>query len=212
MKHIFLFLSVICLTLFSQAQNKLTPEQLWKFGRVTGLGISKDDQYLIYSVSTPNAVENKSSRKLYLMATSGGESVEIPNTDSVFIDSKISSNGKYLISSKPVKLMNVTGAETYPDLKKSNVYIYNSLNYRHWDTWEDGKFDHVFVTPVINGVVDTLHAKDIMFNEAFDSPTKPFGDDDDFIWNPDGKHIVYVTKKKAGTAYATSTNTDLYEI
>jgi dipeptidyl aminopeptidase/acylaminoacyl peptidase len=211
MKHIFLFLSVICLTLFSQAQNKLTPEQLWKFGRVTGLGISKDDQYLIYSVSTPNAVENKSSRKLYLMATSGGESVEIPNTDSVFIDSKISSNGKYLISSKPVKLMNVTGAETYPDLKKSNVYIYNSLNYRHWDTWEDGKFDHVFVTPVINGVVDTLHAKDIMFNEAFDSPTKPFGDDDDFIWNPDGKHIVYVTKKKAGTAYATSTNTDLYE-
>jgi hypothetical protein len=28
---------------------------------------------------------------------------------------------------------------------------------------------------------------------------------------PDGKHLVYVSKKKAGTEYALSTNTDLYE-
>ena len=211
MKQLCLLLTLITLTLVAKSQTKLTPEQLWKFGRVTGLGISKKNQHLVYSVSTPNAADNKSTRKLYIMATSGGESVEVKNLDSVFINSKISKDGKYMISTKPAKVINVTGAENYPDLAKSNVYIYNSLNYRHWDTWEDGNFDHVFITPIVNGVPDVQRAKDIMFNEPYDSPTKPFGDDDDYLWNPDGKHILYVAKKKAGTEYALSTNTDLYE-
>ena len=43
------------------------------------------------------------------------------------------------------------------------------------------------------------------------APKKPFGGEEDYIWNSDSKHIVYVTKKKYGTAYAISTNTDLFE-
>ena len=209
MKH-FLLLTGFGICIFSlYAQNKLTPEQLWKFGRVSGMGLSKDKQHIIYSVSTPNIEENKSARKFYSISTSGGEGVEIKNTDSFLVDTKISPDGKYIISSNGVKLMDVKGSEKYSDLSKSNVYIYNSLNYRHWDTWEDGKFDHVFVAPMVNG--KTGSPKDIMPNEPFDSPQKPFGGEEDFIWNPDGKHIVYVTKKKTGTDYAVSTNTDLYE-
>ena len=89
------------------------------------------------------------------------------------------------------------------------MYVFTSLNYRHWDTWEDGKFDHVFLAPMINNKPGD--AKDLMMNEPFDCPTKPFGGDEDFIWNPDSKHILYVAKKKFGTDYALSTNTDLYE-
>ena len=209
MKQVFLFISVSIFACTVNAQTNLTPEQLWKFGRVSGLGLSKDKQYIIYSVSTPNITTNKSTRKLYLIATSGGESVEINNTDSFLVNSKISPDGKYIISSNGVKLMNVKGSEKYTDLSNSNVYIYNSLNYRHWDTWEDGKFDHIFVSPLVNGKPGT--SKDIMPDEPYDSPQKPFGGDEDFIWNPDGKHVVYVAKKKAGTGYAVSTNTDLYE-
>jgi dipeptidyl aminopeptidase/acylaminoacyl peptidase len=87
-----------------------------------------------------------------------------------------------------------------------------ALNYRHWDTWEDGKFDHIFIAPIVNGKPDKTNARDIMFNEPYDCPQKPFGGDEDFVWNPDGKHLVYVSKKKAGTEYALSTNTDLYEV
>src|SRR6187551_2839978 len=113
MKHIFLFLTAITCSFFAQSQTKLTPEQLWKLKRVTGLGISNDDQFLVYSVTTPSVQDNKSTRKLYMMATSGGESVDIKNTDSVFSDPRISKDGKYMVSSKPVKITNITGAETY---------------------------------------------------------------------------------------------------
>nr|MBN8147898.1 PD40 domain-containing protein [Vibrio vulnificus] len=65
----------------------------------------------------------------------------------------------------------------------------------------------VFYSPV----GDEKGAIDIMVNEPYDAPQKPFGGDEDYTWTPDGKSIVYVSKKKCGTEYATSTNTDLYE-
>ena len=199
----------LLLSLATQAQNPLTPEQLWKWGRVSGLGISKDKNSVIYSVSTPNAEENKSARKTYTIPLTGGSATEIPNADSLLVNPKISSDGKYVISSESVQLEDIASTDKYPDLKKSNAYVYTSLNYRHWDTWEDGKYDHVFVAPLTNGKAGA--GKDIMPGEKFDCPQKPFGGDEDFIWNPDGKRIVYVTKKKTGTDYAVSTNTDLYE-
>ena len=86
--------------------------------------------------------------------------------------------------------------------------IYYNLNYRHWDTWEDGYFGHVF----LNTIKDkkTVDSIDIMPNEEFDCPQKPFGGDEDFIWSADGKQVIYVTKKKIGKDYATSTNTDIF--
>src|SRR4029079_10526984 len=95
----------------------------------------------------------------------------------------------------------------YPDLSKSNAQIYDNLNDRHWDTWEDGSYDHVFLSPVGS----SGQPKDLMAGEPYDSPTKPFGGDEDYIWRPDGKAVVYVSKKKYGKEYAVSTNTDLYE-
>ena len=195
--------------LLSFAQNLMTPELLWKLGRVTPLGVSKDKTLVIFTVSTPDAALNKSSKKTYAVPINGGNAYEITNTDSLLINDKISRDGKYIISSDQVKLLNVTGADNYTDLPQSNAYIYSSLNYRHWDEWEDGKFGHVFVAPITDGKPG--EAKDIMPGEMYDCPQKPSGGDEDFIWNPNSKHIVYVSKKKAGTEYAVSTNTDIYQ-
>ena len=49
-----------------------------------------------------------------------------------------------------------------------------------------------------------------MPTEPYDCPQKPSGGDEDFIWSPDGKTVIYVTKKKYGKEYAISTNTDIY--
>lgn len=183
----------------------MTPELLWKLGRVSGMGISSDGKYVVFAVSTPNAAENRSSRKIYAIPVNGGEPMMINKPDSLLKNDKISSDGKYLISSEEVKIKNITGKDNYPDLAKSNVLIYDNLMYRHWDAYEDGSYGHVMLTPVTGGT-----AIDLMKNEPYDCPTKPFGGDEDFVWNPDGKNVVYCTKKKYGVAYTLSTNTDLY--
>ena len=193
--------------LFVFSQNKMTPELLWKLGRVTGTGISKDGKYIVYSVNTPDWEANKGNRKTYIIPVNGGTPSEISKPDSLLVDKNISPDGKYMLSNKEVKIKKISGSDYYPELTKSNAYIFDNLNNRHWDTWEDGKFDHVFVTPVSK----PNEEKDIMPDEPYDSPTKPFGGDEDYIWRPDGKAVVYVTKKKYGKDYAVSTNTDLYE-
>ena len=207
MKKLLLLVFTFCC--FSAiAQNKMTPELLWKLGRVSGLGISKDGKYVLYSVSTPNASENKSSRKTFALPVAGGNPIPVSNADSMLANEKISPDGKYKISNAEVKIKKLTGKELYPELQKSNVYIFDNLNYRHWDTYEDGNFDHVMLTPLINGVAGT--PVDLMPGEPYDCPQKPFGGDEDYVWNPNGKEVVYCTKKKYGTAYAVSTNTDLF--
>jgi dipeptidyl aminopeptidase/acylaminoacyl peptidase len=204
-----LFFLLISISAHLFAQQNLSPEMLWKLGRVSALGISKDKQFLIYSVNVPNVELNKGNSKTYRIPISGGNAEEISNANDLLVNNKISSDGKYIISTDAVKLKSVYGSDFYPTLTKSNVQIYESLNYRHWDTWEDGKYDHVFFAPLVNGKAG--EATDIMKGELFDCPLKPFGGDEDYIWNPDCKHIVYSTKKKFGTEYVVSTNTDLFE-
>lgn len=191
----------------ASAQSVLSPELLWKLGRVTVIGISKDGKSVVYKVATPSVEENKSNSKFYTVPINGGTATEVKDTKDLVADKNVSADGKYLLSSQEVKIDKVLGKDIYPNLDKSNVQIYNGLDYRHWDTWSNGSHNHVFyaenkekATPI-----------DIMPNEAFDSPQKPFGGDEDFIWSPDSKSIIYVCKKKSGTAYAISTNTDLYE-
>ncbi|MBS1743632.1 MAG: S9 family peptidase [Bacteroidetes bacterium] len=199
-----LALIVLC-TAHTVAQNVMTPELLWQLGRVSALGISKDGKFVVYNVSTPNVAQDKSSSKKYIVNIQDGTVSEITNADSLLNNTKITPDGKYKIADDEVQVTKVMGKDIYPELSKSNVYVYDDLAYRHWDTWEDGKFSHVFLTDLDNGT-----KKDLLENQPYDCPTKPFGGDEDYIWSVDGKLVVYVTKKKAGKEYAQSTNTDLY--
>ena len=204
-KTLFLMLTMISLT--ATAQNVMTPELLWKLGRVTPLGISKDGATIVYKVSTPSVEENKSDSKFYSIPVNGGNATEIKDTKDVLADKNISADGKFIVYNEEVKEAKVLGKDYYPNLEKSNVQIYDGLDYRHWDTWNEGKFNHVFYKENKEGAVGI----DILKGENFDSPQKPFGGDEDYIWSPDSKSILYVCKKKAGTQYAISTDTNIYE-
>ena len=117
---------------------------------------------------------------------------------------RVSPDGNYIAFSREVLVQKVLGTDRHPDLPKTSALVYTNLNFRHWDTWEDGKYSHIFVMPV-GGT-----AKDIMEGEPYDAPQKPFGGADDIVWQPNSKGLVYVCKKKWGKEYAISTNTDLY--
>jgi dipeptidyl aminopeptidase/acylaminoacyl peptidase len=142
-----------------------------------------------------------------MIPLAGGDAVETTKTDSLLNNKNLSPDGRYMLSNEEVKIKKITGTDNYPELTKSNAYIFDNLNNRHWDTWDDGKYDHVFLTPV----QDSSAKKDIMPGEPYDCPQKPFGGDEDYVWRPDGKAVLYVTKKKYGKDYAVSTNTELYE-
>lgn len=207
MKYFILTIAIAMGISNAEAQEVLSPELLWKLGRVTPLGISKDNQNVLYKVSIPSVEENKSNTKIYSIPIGGGTAKEITETKDLLKDKNVSPDGKYLLSHQEIKVEKVHGKDYYPELDQSNAQVYNGLDYRHWDTWNDGTHNHVGYAKID----DPKSIIDLMKNEPFDSPQKPFGGDEDYIWSKDGKSIVYVCKKKSGTAYAISTNTDLYE-
>ncbi len=208
MKKLTLLLFGLLWYLPVSAQEKLTPELLWQIGRIQPLGITKNGENIIYNVSSPDITSNKSVKKTYLIPIKGGSPTEINDTENLLRNDKISPDGRHELVTRDVQIMQIRAKDKYSDLDKSDAYVFNSLNYRHWDTWEDGNFSHVFVKAV--GQPDSL-ATDIMKDEPYDCPQQPFGGTEDYIWHPDGGKIIYVTKKKFGTAYSVSTNTDLYE-
>jgi dipeptidyl aminopeptidase/acylaminoacyl peptidase len=204
-----LLLSSLLIAFIAHPQERMTPELLWKLGRVSGSGLSKDGKYVIYTVGTPDIEENIIRSKAWMIPVTGGTAMAIENTADYLLNEKISPDGKYILTTEQVKLQNVLGSEIYPELSKANALSYASLNYRHWDEWEDGKYNHIFLSTYNMGTVGPK--TDLMPGELYDSPLKPFGGSEDYVWSPDSRYVVYAALKKSGTEYATSTNTDLYQ-
>lgn len=150
MKKGIVFVVLLSLVFKTNAQQNLTPELLWKLKRVSGVGVSRDKKYVVYNVSTPNVEVNKSSSQKFFVSIEDGKTFPISNIDSLVQDATISPDGRFQLSDDAVKIKPIRGEDFYPSLSKSNVYIFDNLNNRHWDTWEDGKFDHVFLTEIKN--------------------------------------------------------------
>jgi dipeptidyl aminopeptidase/acylaminoacyl peptidase len=207
--HKIIFSFLISMTVIGlSAQGVMTPEMLIQLDKVSAKGLSKDGDHLIYTVSKYTLETNSKSSTVYQVPISGGKSLAISDFQTLLSDKSVSPNGKYKIITKEVKLKNITGQDHYKDVPNSNVKIYDELNYRHWDTWEDGAYSHLLYKLNTD---DSESAIDIMEGEPYDCPQKPFGGSEDYVWSPDSKRILYVTKKLSGTDYAVSTNTDIFE-
>ncbi|MBK5193629.1 MAG: S9 family peptidase [Flavobacteriaceae bacterium] len=205
MKKITFLLAFLCAG-FLYAQKTMTPELLWQVKKVSSIGVSADGKELFYKVSTPNVEENKFDSKYYKMPITGGNFTEISKDEAKVTDKNLSPSGQYLLMNKPVQVKDVAGKDIYNDLPKSDAYVYTSLDYRHWDTWNDGSYNHVFYKDVKTGA-----ETDITPQQPYYTPQAPFGGDEDYIWGAKGENIYYVSKKLAGTDYAVSTNTDIYK-
>src|SRR5690606_25080637 len=155
-----------------------------------------------------NIKENNFDSKYYKMPITGGVAVEIQKDDVQVKDKNISPDGNYKLFHKEVHIENIEGKDVYKNLEKSDVYIFSDLDIRHWDTWQDGSYNHLFYKKEGS---DDASGNDIMPNEPYHTPQRPFGGDEDYVWSPDSKSIYYVSKKLKGKAYATSTNTDIYK-
>ncbi|MDZ4772139.1 MAG: S9 family peptidase [Planctomycetota bacterium] len=89
---------------------------------------------------------------------------------------------------------------------KVKAKIYESLPFRHWDTWADKKRCHVFTYDVASGTT-----VDLMQGIDADAPTKPFGGTEEIAVSPDGSVVVFACQLATRDMMWT-TNIDLYAV
>ncbi|MGB4654732.1 MAG: S9 family peptidase [Bacteroidales bacterium] len=145
--------------------------------------------------------------QIWRASADGSNPVQISNTDHDISGFSISPDGKKILFIQRIKL-DETPNDIHPDLPKANARIENDLMYRHWDSWSDYSYNHIFVADFN---VDKIgEATDIMLNQKFDAPMKPWGGMEQIAWHPNGNKIAYTCKKLNGKEYSESTNSEIY--
>lgn len=96
----------------------------------------------------------------------------------------------------------------YEDLPKASGMIADDMMFRHWDSWVTS-LPHPYVA-AFDGKKVSDKVVDLLEGEPYESPMLPFGGIEQFAWSPDGKSVAYTCRKKAGSEYTKSTDSDIY--
>lgn len=146
--------------------------------------------------------------QVWVMDSDGTNRTQLTDIEQGVEGFKVSPDDSTIVIIATVKY-NRTAQDVYPDLPKANARIIDDLMYKHWDQWVT-EIPHPFIArlDLSQNKVDTV--KDIMQDEPYEAPMRPFGGIESIAWSPDSKQLIYVSRKKTGKEYAVSTNSDLY--
>jgi len=195
-----------------RTRDMAPPKQISPEGwNVNSPAFSRDGQTL-YFLSAKNG-----SQQLYAMPADGGTPRQLTDFP-VDVDSfKLSPQGDRIVFSAGVFQDCVSDLACSKkkldalEASKATGKVFDSLFVRHWDTWNDGRRNTLFVAPLPKAEAKASTATAISAKIAGDAPSKPFGGNDDFEWAPDGKSVV-ASIRVAGRQEPWSTNFDLYKL
>ena len=150
--------------------------------------------------------------EIYAYNIETGQTKKMSNLPVSVFDLKLSPDGKkfafaiaaYKDLSDPWKI-----AERQKKLseKLSTEQVYTELPIRHWDTWEDHTWNHIYVMEV-----GSNKPVDIMKGIEGNCPSKPFGGAEEFAWSPDSKTIAYTVKLGRDRMWTTNFDVYLYDL
>ena len=146
------------------------------------------------------------SMQLWTMKDDGTARTRLTDREGDISDFSFSPDERKVLLVADVKYGKRT-ADIHPDLPKASGIIVNDLMYKHWDEWVQ-TVPHPFIADIEGGKL--TNERDILKDEPYESPMKPFGGMEQLAWSPDGKTIAYTCRKKTGKEYALSTNSDIY--
>jgi len=146
------------------------------------------------------------SVQLWEMNPDGSQRTHISKIEGGITGFKYSPDQTKIIYTKEIPIENKF-EDIYKGLPKASGKLMDELMYRHWDHWVES-YSHVFYADYDGSKI--WNDKDIIEDEPFQSPLKPFGGIEQINWSPDGKTIAYTCKKLTGKAATLSTNSDIY--
>ena len=94
---------------------------------------------------------------------------------------------------------------------KASGTVYDKLFVRHWDTWSDGRRSQLFIADIGADGKTGPEPRPLTKGIDGDVPSKPFGDETEYAFSPDGA-TVYFNVRIAGKTEPWSTNFDVYSV
>ena len=146
------------------------------------------------------------SMQIWKMNPDGSERKQLSSYEGGIEGFKFSPDESKVLFISQVKYGQRT-SDIYPDLDKASGKVINDLMYKHWDEWVEN-IPHPFVASFDGNQVGA--ATDILKDEPYESPMKPFGGIEQLAWSNDSKQIAYTCRKKTGLEYSVSTDSDIY--
>ncbi len=159
------------------------------------------------------------SNQVYIVAAGGGEPRQLTTISTEATGAVWSPDGKWVafasavyaeFSDKPFAESDALNKKKQDGVDNSKVKakIFTELLYRHWDSWVDGKRQHLFVVPAAGG-----EPRDVTPGDRDAVPTSmTFSTGDDYAFSPDGAELAYTATPYPTRESAWSTNHDLYAV
>ena len=150
------------------------------------------------------------SMQVWRVAVDGGEAEQLTRLPLDVGNLAVFPDGKRLLFSMDVHPDATPAATAERDAAAEaspvKARVYESLLFRHWDTWEDGKRSHLFAWKIGGG-----EPVDLMRGMDADAPTHPFGGTEELAISPDGAEVLFAAKDD-GRANAWTTNIDVWRV